>query len=93
MNFNPTELIKNREGTFAIPKSVETYLSKHLKRCLTKEEREALFKEQPRPDAEICTVPKVEKYISEYLGEQFPRDSEAQLTKIQATLRSLTVAW
>ena len=72
-----------------IPKSVETYLSKHLRRCLTKEEREALFKEHPRPDAEVCTVPKVDKYMAE--------DGKAQLTKIQATilaiLRPLTAAW
>lgn len=97
LNFDPTELVKNREGTFVIPKSVESYLSKHLRRCLTKEEREALFKEHPRPDTEVCTVPKVDKYMSEYLGKQFPKDSEAQLTKIQAAilaiLRPLTAAW
>ena len=29
LDFDPTELVKNREGTFEIPKSVETYLSKH----------------------------------------------------------------
>ena len=32
------------EGTFVIPKSVSTYLSKHLRRYLTKKEQEALFK-------------------------------------------------
>ena len=79
-----------------IPKSVETYLSKHLRQCLTREERESLFKEHPRPDAEVCTVPKVDKYMAEYLGKQFPKDGEAQLTKIQAAilaiLRPLTAA-
>ena len=93
LDFDPTELVKNRKGTFVIPKSVETYLSKHLRRCLTREEREALFKEHPRPDAEVCTVPKVDKYMAEYLGKQ----KEAQLTKIQAAiltiLRPLTAAW
>ena len=97
LDFDPTELVKNREGTFVIPKSVETYLSKHLRRCLTKEEREALFKEHPRPDAEVCTVPKVDKYMTEYLGKQFPKEGEAQLTRIQtailAILRPLTAAW
>ena len=97
LDFDPTELVKNREGTFVIPKSVETYLSKHLRQCLTKEEREALFKEHPRPDAEVCTVPKVDKYMTEYLGKQFPKEGEAQLTRIQtailAILRPLTAAW
>ena len=65
-------------------------LSKQLRQCLTKEEQEALFKEHPRPDAEVCTVPKVDKYMTEYLGKQFPKDSEAQLIKIQpAILASL----
>ena len=73
VNFDPTELVKNREGT---PRSVSVYLSKHLRRCLTKEEREVLF----------STVPKVDKYMSEYLGKQFPKDNEAQLTKIQAAI-------
>ena len=97
INFDPTELVKNREGTFVTPKSVSTYLSKHLRRCLTKEEREALFKEHPRPDVEVCTVPKVDKYMTEFLGKQLPKDNEAQLTKIQAAilaiLRPLTAAW
>ena len=29
LDFDPTELVKNRERTFEIPKSVETYFSKH----------------------------------------------------------------
>ena len=65
-DFDPTELVKNREGTFVIPKSVETYLSKHTRQCLTKEEGKALFKEHPRPDTEVCTVPKVDRYMAEY---------------------------
>ena len=79
------------------PRLVSTYLSKHLRHCLTKEERKALFKEHPRPDAEVCTVPKVDKYMIEFLGKQLPKDNEAQLTKIQAAilaiLRPLTAAW
>ena len=45
---------------------METYLSKHPRQCLTKEKREG--KEHPRPDAEVFTVPKVDRYMAEYLG-------------------------
>ena len=42
----------------------------------------------------MCTVPKVDKYMTEFLGKQLPKDNEAQLTKIQAAiLRPLTAAW
>ena len=86
INFDPTELVVNREGTFVNSKSVSTYLSKH---CLTKEERKALLMEHPRPDAEVCTVPKVDKYMTEFLGKQLPKDNEAQLTKIQAVILAI----
>ena len=91
---DPTELLgENRGGTFVTPKSVSTYLSKHLRHCLTKEEWEVLFKEHLRPDAEVCTVPKVNKYMTEFLGKQLPKDNEAQIqAAILAILRPLTAA-
>ena len=33
-----------------VPKSIQKYLNKYLRHCLMKEEREALFREHPRPD-------------------------------------------
>jgi hypothetical protein len=41
-----------------VPKAMQTYLEKHLKRCLSKEDRKALFKEHAKPEA-----PKVDKYM------------------------------
>ena len=64
--FDPAELVKHKEGTFAVPKPISSYLSKHVKRCLSKEEREALFKEHPCPDLDACLV---DKYMSEFLGK------------------------
>ena len=42
-NFEPSSLVKAKDGTFQTPKSMRKYLEKHLRRCLSKEEREALF--------------------------------------------------
>ena len=43
--FDPGDLVKSKDGTFKVPKSMQQYLNKHMKRCLSKEEREALFTE------------------------------------------------
>lgn len=97
VEFDPAELVKRKEGTLPVPKPISSYLSKHVKRCLSKEEREALFKEHPRPDLDVCLVPKVDKYMSEFLGKNFPKERETESTRIQAAilaiLRPLTAAW
>ena len=95
--FDPASLVKNREGTFKPPKAMEHYLGKHLRRCLTKEEREALFKEHPLPDIDACIPPRIDKYVSEFLGKRFPKDQDTRLNRVQsavlAVTRPLVSAW
>jgi hypothetical protein len=56
------------------------YLEKHLKRYLTKEEREALFKEHPKPDLDA----------TDFIGKHFPKERDTEFSKIQAaTLASV----
>lgn len=67
-----------------------------MKRCLSKEESEALFKEHPRPDLLSCSPLKFDKYMSEF-GKCLPKAGDTDLTKIQssvlAVMRPLTSAW
>ena len=95
--FDPADLVKSSEGTFKAPKLIQEYLDKHFKRCLTKEEREALFREHPRPDAESCSVPQVDKFITDFLGRNMPKDRDGVLCKLQAatlaSARPLVSAW
>ena len=95
--FDPASLVKAKEGTFKAPKTMQRYLGKHLKRCLSKEEREALFKEHPRPDVDACVPPKVDKYLFDFLGKRFPKQQDTDLTKIQsavlASVRPVISAW
>ena len=95
--FDPASLVKAREGTIKVSPLIKKYLSKYMKRCLSKEEREALFREHPRPDLDSCSPPKVDKYISEFLGKRLPKEHDAELAKIQsavlAIIRPLTSAW
>lgn len=92
-----TCLVKAKEGTFRAPKTMERYLGRHLKRCLSKEEREALFKEHPRPDIDACVPPKIDKYLFDFLGKRFPKQQDTDLTKIQsavlATARPVISEW
>ena len=80
-----------------VPRSIQKYLDKHLRHCLTKEEREVLFKEHPRPDLDTSLAPKADRYMSVFLGNKFPREQDAELMKIQtavlACIRPLTLAW
>ena len=50
-------LVEAKEGTFKVSRSMQRYIDKHLRRCLTKEERDALFKEHPRPDYDLMFAP------------------------------------
>ena len=71
--------------------------TKHLKRCLPKEEREALFKEHPRPDLHSAVPPKVDKYVQDFLGKCMPKDHDFELSKTQSAILAsfwpLTSAW
>ena len=82
--FDPTELVKKKEGTFTVPAVITEYLEKRMKRCLTKDEREALIKDHPKPDSPSCKVPTVDKFIKEFLGKRFPKEEDGELAKIQA---------
>ena len=76
---------------------MERYLRRHLKRCLSKEEWDALIKEHPLPDIDACTPPKADKYLVDYLGRRFPRDQDAKLNKVQSAIlaiaRPVVSAW
>ena len=84
MEFNPTKLVKQKEGTFVAPEAITSYLDKRMKRCLSKEEREALIKDHLRSDSPSCKVPVVDKYIKDFLGKKFPKEEDNELAKIQA---------
>jgi len=69
MEFNPMKLVKQKGGNFVAPEVITSYLDKILKQCLSKEEREALIKDHPRPDLPSCKVSVIDKYIKEFLGK------------------------
>lgn len=107
--FDPAALVEAKEGTVKVPRAMRRYLEKHMKRCLAKEERDALFKEHPCPDLTSCVLPKIKymldyrlvppkiKYMLDFLGKRLPKTGDADLSKIQASIlavmRPMTSAW
>ena len=81
--FYPATLVEAKEGTVKVPCTMQQYLDKHMKRCLTEEERDALFKEHP-PDLVSCVPPKIDKYMTDFLGKRLPKTGDSDLSKIQA---------
>ena len=75
--------VKAKDGTFQTPKSMRKCLEKHLRRCVSKEEREALFKEHPKPDLPVCAPPRVDKFMTDFLGKRLPKERDHDLSKIQ----------
>ena len=80
-----------------VPRSIQKYLDKYLRHCLTKEEREALFREHRRPDLDTTLAPKADRYISDFLSKKFLLEQDTELMKIQTAvltcIRPLTSAW
>ena len=76
---------------------IADYLEKRMKQCLTKDEREALIKDHPKPDLPACKVPAVDKFMKKFLGKRFPKEEDGELAKIQAAallpICPLALAW
>lgn len=65
--FNPALLVMAKKGTFKQSTKMTRYLDKNLKRCLEKDEREAIYKVYPQPNAKASAVPNPDKYITDIL--------------------------
>lgn len=64
---------------------MEHYSGKHLKKCLSREESDALIKEHPSQTLIYVT----DKYLSTLLGRCFPRDQDAKLNKIKLAVLAI----
>ena len=84
MEFDPSELVKKKEGAFSAPDQIPGYLDKRMKWCLTKDEHEALIKDHRWPDSVSCKVPALDKYVKEFLGKKSPKEEDRKLAKIPA---------
>ena len=94
-NFDPSSMVKTKESTFRASQAMEKYHNKHLKRCLSKEEREAIFLNQTL--IRQCLLRLTGIIMIDFLGKRFPKEKDSEVSKIQAailaTIRPLTSAW
>lgn len=71
-----------------MPKEIEGFVSKSFRSCLSKKSRDLLKSECPVPELPALVVPKMDKDVSSFLGNQFPQSSEKTLSKVQYTIVS-----
>ena len=54
------------EYHFKPHKLVKDYLETHFRRCLSKKERKAMLKADPKPDCEATTTPEVDDFLQTF---------------------------
>ena len=54
-SFDPAAFVQPKDGIRQVPEPIRKYLAKHLQHCHTKEVRDTLFKEHPRPELDVAS--------------------------------------
>ena len=66
---------------FTVPVVITGYLKKRMKRCLMKDECEALIKDHLKPDSQLCKVTVIDKFIKEFPSKRFPKEEDGRASK------------
>lgn len=96
--FNPTlEQEDKDEFRMDVPRPVGKYVNRHFRKGLTKEERTAMLKKHPKPNATAARLPKLDQFVVDFAGKKLDKAREAQLCRIQTNVlyvaNPLTCLW
>ena len=61
-----------------------------FRKCIPKEQRKKMLKENPVPNTPAAEVPQADNDIVAFLGQEFPLKAEKRLMRIQATVLSVS---
>ena len=78
------------EYHFKPPEVVKDYLEKHFRRSLSKKERKAMIKADPRPDCEAASTPEVDEFIQTFWKGRINNNLDGDLKQIQTALLNAT---
>ena len=67
------------------PKVVNNYIEKRFRRCIPREQRKKMLRDNPIPSTPAAKVPQVDDDIVAFLGQEFPHKLDKCLSKIQGT--------
>ena len=84
--FDPSKEKETEEFRFRAPNVVNSYMEKHFRRTLSKEERTAMLRVHPKPDTPVASPPKLDQFMSDFAGKRLDKARDTQLIKIQTNL-------
>ena len=74
------------EYKFDVPEVIGQYLEQHFRKGLAKEERTAMLKRHPKPNAKVMTPPKLDQFVSDFAPKKVDKAKDAALSRIQGSL-------
>ena len=81
--FDPDTFYASKQKT---PKEIREYLEVRFRKCIEKDHRKRMARDCPLPDTPAAHPPEPDGDIVDYLGKDFPHNSDKQLRRIQATI-------
>ena len=74
------------EFHFSPPGVVSDYLERHFRRSLSKKERTAMLKRDPKPSTPVSAPPEIDPYILTFWKNKIDLAADNQLKQLQSTL-------
>ena len=78
------------EYQFTPPKVISNYLEKHFRRCLTKKERKAMLKADPKPQTPVTSPPNVDEYLGVFWKGKLNLSQDGEWKQVQNALLCAT---
>ena len=78
------------EYHFQPHKVIKEYLEKHFRRSLTKKERKAMLKADPKPECDAATTPEVDEFLQTFWKGHINNTRDNDLKQIQTAVLNAT---
>ena len=78
------------EYQFTPPKVISNYLEKHFRRSLTKKERKAMLKADPKPQTPVTSPPNVDEYLGVFWKGKLNLSQDGEWKQVQNALLCAT---
>ena len=78
------------EYHFQPHKVIKEYLGKHFRRSLTKKERKAMLKADPKPECDAATTPEVDEFLQTFWKGHINNTRDNDLKQIQTAVLNAT---
>jgi len=78
------------EYHFKLHPVVQDYLQRHFRRTLSKKERKAMIKADPKPDCEAAFTPEVDEFLQTFWKGKINNSQDGDLKQIQTALLNAT---